>query len=421
MPLRRGKGRVMGPVYGRWAGGQVGGWADVDNGTMIGQLILLVSLLAQAAPVRPAFFTTPLKTADMAGKQAVVETSKGTFIFDLLPDAAPNHVGFFIRNAQEGAYEGTTFHRVIKYGIIQGGDPLSKDPAKFAQYGTGGLNRLRRELSGESHTLGTVSAVLAPGQPDSGGLQFFVCATPQVALDGQYSIFGRVVEGIEVVQAISAIDADEKGMAKERVTITKVAIRDTPRPVVDPFVTATPEELSTYRAVLETTMGEIEVEMLATLAPETVRNFLQLAAAGVYDDTLFHRVVPNFVIQTGSPTHRQTPLTQKQAALIHTLQPEFTNTPNVPGILSMARGDDPASATTSFFICTGECRGLDNQYAVFGRVVRGMDVATAIGRVPVTGETPETAVMVKRVIVNRGIGKSESGNRLSKIGESGNW
>lgn len=361
--------------------------------------LLLVTLLAQAAPARQAFFTTPLTHADMAGKQAVVETSKGTFVFELLPDAAPNHVGFFIKNAREGAYEGTTFHRVIKYGIIQGGDPLSKDPAKASQYGTGGLNRLRRELSQQSHTIGTVSAVLAPGQPDSGGLQFFVCANPQLALDGQYTIFGRLVEGIEVVQAISAIEADANGMAKERVTMTKVTIRDTPPPVIDPFEKATAAELGQYRAVLDTSLGEIEVEMLADKAPETVRNFLQLAAAGVYDDTLFHRVVPNFVIQTGSPTHRQTPLSQKQAALIHTLKPEFTDTPNVPGILSMARGDDPASATTSFFICTGECRGLDNQYAVFARVVRGMDVVSAIGAVPVDGETPRTPVVVRKVRV----------------------
>lgn len=361
--------------------------------------LLLVTLLAQAAPARQAFFTTPLTKADMTGKQAVVETSKGTFIFELLPDAAPNHVGFFIKNAREGAYDGTTFHRVIKYGIIQGGDPLSKDPAKATQYGTGGLNRLRRELSQESHTIGTVSAVLAPGQADSGGLQFFVCANPQPALDGQYTIFGRLVEGIEVVQAISAIEADANGMAKERVTITKVTIRDTPPPVIDPFEKATVEELNKHRAVIETSLGEIEVEMLADKAPETVRNFLQLAAAGVYDDTLFHRVVPNFVIQTGSPTYRQTPLTQKQAALIHTLKPEFTDTPNVPGVLSMARGDDPASATTSFFICTGECRGLDNQYAVFARVVRGMDVVSAIGAVPVDGETPRTPVVVRKIRV----------------------
>ncbi len=362
---------------------------------------LMVIALAQSGGAKAAPFTTPLSAAEMTGKQAVVDTSMGTFIFDLLPEAAPNHVGFFIKNATEGAYEGTTFHRVVRYGIIQGGDPISKDPAKAADYGTGGLNRLRRELSDQSHTIGTVSAVLAPGQPDSGGLQFFVCANPQVALDGQYTIFGRVSEGIDVVQAISAIAADENGLATERVTITKVSIRDAPPPEVDPFKDATATDLATYRAILQTTMGEIEVEMLADKAPETVRNFLQLAAAGVYDDTPFHRVVPNFVIQTGSPAHRRTPLTQKQAALIHTLQPEFTETPNVPGILSMARGDDPASATTSFFICTGECRALDNQYAVFARVVRGMDVVATIAAVDVDGETPKTEVVVRQIEIRR--------------------
>jgi peptidyl-prolyl cis-trans isomerase B (cyclophilin B) len=222
-----------------------------------------------------------------------------------------------------------------------------------------------------------------------------------VALDGQYTIFGRVVDGLEVVQAISAIDADEKAMAKERVLIKAVTIRDTPPPVKPPFVDATVAEMAKAHAVLDTTAGEIEIEFLPDKAPETVRNFLQLAAAGVFDDTLFHRVVPNFVVQTGSPAFRQTPLTAKQSAMIHNLAPEFTNTPNVPGILSMARGDDPGSATTSFFICTGECRGLDNLYAVFGRVTRGMDVVTTIATTPVDGETPRTPVVVRKVVVTR--------------------
>jgi len=368
------------------------------------QLVLLaLAVLPQGrgaqVPAKPASFVTPYSVAEMTGKQAVVETSKGTFIFELLPSAAPNHVGFFIKQARDGAFAGTTFHRVIRYGIIQGGDPLSKDPAKAAQYGTGGMNLLKRELSKESHTVGTVSAVLAPGMPDSGGWQFFVCATPQVALDGQYTIFGRVVEGIEVVQAISAVDADEKGMAKERVVITAVAIRDTPPPVKPPFVDATVDEMAKARVVLDTTAGEIEIELFPDKAPETVRNFLQLTAAGIFDDTLFHRVVPNFVIQTGSPAFRQSPLTAKQNAMIHNLAPEFTSTPNVPGILSMARGEDPGSATSSFFICTGLCRGLDNQYAVFGRVARGMDVVTAIATTPVDGETPRSPILVRKAIV----------------------
>jgi cyclophilin family peptidyl-prolyl cis-trans isomerase len=365
------------------------------------RVVVLLGLVSFQAAQKPMFFTTPLTLEQMSGKQAVVETSKGTFIFELLPKAAPNHVGFFIEQARKGAYVGTTFHRLVKYGIIQGGDPLSKDPTKTAAYGTGGMNQLKRELSQGTHSIGTVSAVLAPGQPDSGGAQFFVCANPQVALDGQFTIFGRVVEGIEVVQAISAVEADDKGLAKERVVITAVTIRDTPPPAKVPFVDATKEEMARHRAVLTTTAGEIEVELSPDKAPETVRNFLQLATAGVYDDTLVHRVVPNFVIQTGAPAFRQTPLTAKQAAMIHNLPAEFTETPNLPGILSMARGDDPNSGTASFFICTGECRALDNLYTVFGRVVRGMDVVSAIAATPVDGETPKTPILVKAVVVTR--------------------
>src|SRR5689334_13820186 len=90
-------------------------------------------------PAGPQFFTTPLTVAEMSGKQAVVETDLGTIVIDLLPEAAPNHVGYFIKNAQDGVYNGTAFHRVVRQGIVQGGDPLSKDPSKVEAYGTGGL------------------------------------------------------------------------------------------------------------------------------------------------------------------------------------------------------------------------------------------------------------------------------------------
>src|SRR5687767_11817007 len=88
-------------------------------------------------PAAPQFFTTPLTLDDMRNKQAVVETDAGTIVIDLLPEAAPNRVGYFIKNAQDGVYAGTTFHRVVRQGIIQGGDPLTKDPAKADAYGTG--------------------------------------------------------------------------------------------------------------------------------------------------------------------------------------------------------------------------------------------------------------------------------------------
>ena len=131
--------------------------------------LLIVALAGQAPPRRPAPFKTPLTAAQMANKQAVVETSAGTFVIDLRPDLAPNHVGYFIKLVTDGAYTGTTFHRVVRNGIMQGGDPLSKDPAKKSQYGTGGLGMLRAETSTEPFTAGTVAAVIRPSDPDSGG------------------------------------------------------------------------------------------------------------------------------------------------------------------------------------------------------------------------------------------------------------
>ena len=162
-------------------------------------------LLLFQTPKPPVPFTTALTAAEMAAKQGVVETTMGTFVVDLRPDLAPNHVGYFIKLARSGAYDGTIFHRVVRLGIIQGGDPLSKDPAKSKQYGTGGLGVLEAEISGEKHARGAVSAVLQPGKPDSGGSQFFVCVTDQPALDGKYTIFGRVSEGLDVVQGVVAV------------------------------------------------------------------------------------------------------------------------------------------------------------------------------------------------------------------------
>ena len=98
-----------------------------------------------------------------APKQAVVETSAGTFVVDLAPTEAPNHVANFVRQAEAAAYDGTIFHRAIKYGMVQGGDPLTKDPSKRALYGTGGLNAVKADARAPKMTRGSVAAVLIPG------------------------------------------------------------------------------------------------------------------------------------------------------------------------------------------------------------------------------------------------------------------
>lgn len=184
-------------------------------------------LLAQApvkkapAPAKPA--AAPASTV-APGTEAVVETPKGSFTIRLLPEVAPTHAALFVKTAKAGGYDGTTFHRVIMGGIIQGGDPLTRDPAKASQYGTGGLGLLKAEVSDRPFVRGTVAAVRRPSSMDSAGTQFFVCLQPQPSLAGQYTVFGQVVAGMEVVDQISATPADGD-KAKERVEM-KVTVRE---------------------------------------------------------------------------------------------------------------------------------------------------------------------------------------------------
>ena len=359
---------------------------------------------AKPAPQKPAgpqFFTTPLTLDQMRNKQAVVETDLGTIIIDLLPEAAPNHVGFFIKSAQEGTYNGTTFHRVVRQGIVQGGDPLTKDPSKVDAYGTGGLGVLRAERNAEKNTRGAVSAVVGGGNPDSGGTQFFICVADQPGLDGVYDVFGRVSEGILVAQKISEVAADEKGRPKERIAIRSVTIRDKAVAGPEPFSTESAAELSAYRVVLETSMGDIAIEFTPDKAPEHVRNFLRLAQAGVYNGMGVHRVAKGFVIQTGYLPSRSEPLSESQQRFVRNLQPEFNDTSHVKGTVSMARGDNPASADMSFFIVLGPSPVLDGKYTAFGRVVDGMPVVEAIEQVPVNGEAPVARIEIKSVRVEK--------------------
>jgi peptidyl-prolyl cis-trans isomerase B (cyclophilin B) len=351
---------------------------------------------------RETFFTSTLPATELRNKQAVLETSEGVIVLDLLADAAPNHVAHFITRAREGAYNGTVFHRVIAMGIIQGGDPLSKDPSQSAKYGSGGLNRLRFEPNTESHTRGAVSAVLVPNNKDSAGNQFFIAVTDQPALNGQYTVFARVVEGINVAQKISTAPA-QNTIPTSRIEITTVTIRDKPAPVPEPYSTETAEQLSTARAVIATSMGNITLEFFPDRAPGHVRQFLRLASSGVYDGTAFHRIVKGFVIQGGHMPTRREPLDEKQQAFVRNLQPEFNATPHDRGILSMARLDDPGSASSSFFIVLARTPSLDGKYTVFGRVVSGMDVIEKVEAVPLNGEEPVTRIEVNRVTVERGL------------------
>ena len=351
------------------------------------------------APATP--FQNPYPVEELRNKQAVLETSAGTIVLDLLSERAPNHVAHFIKTARDGSYDGTTFHRVIKHGIIQGGDPVSKDPAARERYGTGGLNRLKPEINPEKHTRGSVSAVLIPNRPDSAGTQFFITISDQPALDGQYTVFARVVDGILIAQKISEIPVDEKSAPTERIEMKRVTIRDKPPATPEPFSTESVAELAAYRAVLETSMGDITIEFTPDKAPEHVRNFLRLASAGVYDGTSWHRVVKGFVVQTGHMPTRREPLVETQQRHVRDLKAEFNDQIHDLGTVSMARLAEPDTANTSFFIVTARAQMLDHKYTVFGKVVSGIDVVQKIEAAAVNGETPIERIELRRVRVEK--------------------
>jgi cyclophilin family peptidyl-prolyl cis-trans isomerase len=323
-----------------------------------------------------------------ADLEAVVTTDLGVFRFAFAPDKAPKHVDQFLTRARQGYYNGSAFFRVVANGIIQGGDPLLKNPKTPKNlWGTGGLNLLPNEFSDLKHERGVVSTVRIPGKDNSDGAQFFVCIGPQTALDGQFSAFGRVTEGMEVVEKISQSPAAENGFTNTPVKIQSVTIE--PKKV-EPFLTASPAEL-TRTVALKTTLGTLKITLEPAWAPEHVRNFLKLTTTGWFNGTPFHRIVPGFVVQGGMANGRPHRADRWVRSLKGEFQPEVKH---VRGIVSMARGDDPNSASTSFFLMLGAAPHLDGQYSAFGRITEGLEILEAFEKEPVEGETPKRTLEI---------------------------
>lgn len=168
------------------------------------------------------------KSADKAAAKgaedvAVLKTSLGTIVFRFYEKDAPGHVANFKKLANSKFYDGTTFHRVIPGFMIQGGDPNSKD-ADRGNDGIGGAGyNIPAEFNAQKHVRGTVSMARA-ADPNSASSQFFICIKPQPALDGKYSVFGQVIEGQDVVDAIVAVPRDNRDNPLDKVVMEKVSI-----------------------------------------------------------------------------------------------------------------------------------------------------------------------------------------------------
>jgi peptidyl-prolyl cis-trans isomerase B (cyclophilin B) len=142
---------------------------------------------------------------DGANVQAVIKTDKGDIVLGFFPDVAPVTTASFIHLARTGFYNGTTFHRVVPNFVIQGGDPKSKDP-NAQDVGTGGPGYyLPLETSNKPHVTGSL-AMARSNDPNSGGSQFYICLADQPSLNGQYTVFGQVITGMDVVNKITQGD-----------------------------------------------------------------------------------------------------------------------------------------------------------------------------------------------------------------------
>lgn len=151
---------------------------------------------------------------------AVITTRHGEIVIKFNPDVAPKHVESFKKLAGQGFYDGTIFHRVIPGFMIQGGDPNTKDLNKVSSYGTGGPGySVPAEFSSLKHLRGIVSAARSQ-DPNSAGSQFFIVVKDSPWLDGQYSVFGEVISGMEVADKIVNEQRDPRDMPLQRVEMT---------------------------------------------------------------------------------------------------------------------------------------------------------------------------------------------------------
>ena len=148
--------------------------------------------------------------------------------------------------------------------------------------------------------------------------------------------------------------------------------------------TAKTETAKGPRATIKTKFGDIEIKLYQDVAPRHVENFVKLAKSGFYNETIFHRVIPGFMIQGGDPNTKDTLKkdTYGQGGPGHTVKAEFSDIPHKRGIVSMARAADPDTAGSQFFIVVEDSRFLDRKYSVFGEVTKGIGVADKIVNLP---------------------------------------
>src|SRR6266511_2301693 len=193
------------------------------------KLPIVLALLLSSAVFAAEEKKDEKTSMNTSNEVAVIKTSEGEMVVQFWTDAAPNTIENFKKLARSGFYDGTIFHRIVKDFMIQGGDPNSKDPAKENSYGQGDPGyKIKAEFNDHSHERGVISMARGP-DPDSAGSQFFICLAPVRRLDGQYTTFGKLIKGADVLEKIgdTPVERNAQGeMSKptKRIVIESVKI-----------------------------------------------------------------------------------------------------------------------------------------------------------------------------------------------------
>jgi cyclophilin family peptidyl-prolyl cis-trans isomerase len=323
---------------------------------------------------------------------ATLRTEKGEIKIELFASKAPKTVNNFIFLAREGYYDGTTFHRVLSDFMAQGGDPT----------GTGGGGPgyiFEDEFHPDLRFDGAGYIGMGNRGPNTNGSQFFITFGPTDYLTGRHTIFGKVVEGMEVVLSLTLRDPQENpdylGDILHTVEIEEIPVSLLPPPTATPIpvlpqleegrplasleiidreglYTGKPDMVidpeKSYVAIIETTKGEIEVELRPQFAPESVNNFFVLARLGYWDGFPIVYVEPEVLVLTGSPAGRV------DSDVGYTLPPEIAM-PNSEGAVGfLFRSDVNESSGSQFYILLQENLQLDGAFTVFGYVIDGLEV-----------------------------------------------
>lgn len=327
---------------------------------------------------------------------ATLKTEKGDVVVELFADKAPKTVNNFVFLAEQGFYDDTTFHRVIPDFMAQGGDPSGT--------GSGGPGYTFGDEIAHGLTFDREGMLaMANAGPNTNGSQFFITYGPTPWLNGFHTIFGQVIEGMDVVRALTPRDPQtgpdftgDRLITVEIATIEESALptptadvnvsRPVPeegRPLADLPVearaglfSAPPETIieytKDYRASIVTTKGTIVVHLDLVAAPDAVNNFIVLADLGYWDGFPINQVQGGAFVLTGSPAGQPT------SDIGYTLPSENKN-PAVRGAIGYwFRQDLLASSASQFFIALDDIPGMEEFFTFFGTVESGMQVAEAL-------------------------------------------